>query len=107
MSPSASHPRCPLDFHHPEAEGKKYALFADDELRWVNITPGLCELLEYSPAELIGITAEQLLPPGVSRNEQLERDLIATGHLSRLVLLQAKSGNVVGLLADSHRLSDG
>jgi hypothetical protein len=104
---SASNHKCALDYKHPESEGQKYALYIDDDRRWVHPSPDLCTLLEYSASELIGITSEKLFPPGVQWNEQLYKDFLAKGRLRTFILLQTKSGTIVGLLADSRRLRDG
>jgi len=99
--------QCALDYKHPEVDGQEYFLFVDRNRRWLRPSPELCALLEYDVSELIGITSEKLFPPGVLWNEQLYKDFLARGRLRTFILLQTKSGGVVGLHADSRKLRDG
>jgi hypothetical protein len=103
----ASSPKCALDYKHPEVEGQKYAVFFSADRRWLHPTPGLCELLGYSASELVGITGDKLFPPGVEWNQQLYLDFVSRGYLQTFVLLQSKSGEIVGLKTKSQKLKDG
>ena len=103
----ASSPKCALGYKHPEADGQKYFVFFADDRRWLHPSLGLCELLGFSASELTGITSDKLFPPGVEWNQQLYLDFVSRGYLQTFVLLQAKSGVLVGLKTKSQKLKDG
>jgi hypothetical protein len=103
----ASSPKCALDYKHSEADGQKCFVFFGADRRWVHPSSGLCELLGYSAPELIGITADKLFPPGVEWNQQLYLDFVSRGYLQTFVVLQTKSGPIVGLKTKSQKLKDG
>ena len=98
---------CPCGFAHPETLGQKYFLFFDRERRWVHVSDALCELLQYSRDELLGITADKLYPPDLEWSPAYFRKLLEAGESTGVYVVRRKDGTTVGVYGRARELDDG
>jgi len=105
--PSLKADGCALAYQHPELKVSDCFVFFNAHRKILHVSPQFCSLIGYAQSELLGLAFEKLLPPDVEFNMGLWRDFLETGHLSTILLLQTKRGQVLGLRVKSRRFKDG
>ena len=98
---------CPNDYQHPEIANERYYVFFDVSRRWVRCSREVSEFLGYQMDELIGHTADKLIPPGVNYNREVWERFLSDGWIKRFMPLTKKSGHIVGVWVEYRRLQDG
>lgn len=92
---------------HPEFSGE-YVVFVDANRRYVDVTDGVCSLLGYSRAELLGKTIDEVAAPEIrSTVSETFQQFVDAGGLSGQFLLLARDGRRVPIRYDSKVFPDG
>lgn len=74
---------------------------------WLWCSPGLAELLGYKPEQLLGNTADKLLPTGFEYNQQIGEQFLAQGVIRRFMPRETKGGKKFGAWINYQLLRDG
>lgn len=92
---------------HPEFSGE-YVVFVDGNRRYVDVTDGVCSLLGYTRAELLGKTIDEITAPEIrdTVSETFEQ-YVNAGGLSGEFLLLARDGRKVPIRYESKVFPDG
>lgn len=92
---------------HTDFEGD-YVAFVDEKRRYLDVTDGVCRLLGYSRAELIGMRIDDLTPPEAAHEvSPLFEQYLADKSLSGEFVLLDKHGNRVPIRYHSRVFPDG
>ncbi len=92
---------------HPEFSGK-YVVFVDGNRRYVDVTDGVCSLLGYSRAELLGKTIDEITAPEIRDTvSETFQQYVSAGGLSGKFLLLARDGRKVPIQYESKVFPDG
>jgi PAS domain S-box-containing protein len=101
-------PIAPASGHaHPEMTGE-YVVFVDANRRYLVVTEGVCSLLGYSRAELVGKTIDDITPPEIKGSvSAIFQQFVNAGGLSGQFLLMARDGRRVPIRYDARVFPDG
>jgi len=99
--------RCPQGNEHEEIARARYWVFFDDQRRWIRCSQELADFFGYEPDELVGGTADKLLPKDFVYNIDGWEQFLAEGQITRFIPLTKKSGSIIGVWIDYKRLNDG
>jgi PAS domain S-box-containing protein len=92
---------------HPEISGE-YVVFVDANRRYLDVTEGVCSLLGYSRAELVGKTIDDITPPEIKGSvSAIFQQFVNAGGLSGQFLLMARDGRRVPIRYDARVFPDG
>ena len=92
---------------HEEFEGK-YVAFVDQERRYIDVTDGVCELLNYSRNSLLKMRIDDVAAPAEAKNvAPLFDQYVATGGLDGEFLLQTSTGKIIPIRYHSRIFPDG
>jgi PAS domain S-box-containing protein len=107
-APIAPDPIVPASGHvHPEMTGE-YVVFVDANRRYLDVTEGVCSLLGYSRAELVGKTIDDITPPEIKGNVSATfQQFVNAGGLSGQFLLMARDGRRIPIRYDARVFPDG
>lgn len=93
--------------NHPEISGE-YVVFVDANRRYVDVTEGVCSLLGYSRAELLGKTIDDITAPEIKESiPGTFNQYVNSGGLSGEFLLLARNGRKVPIRYDARVFPDG
>jgi PAS domain S-box-containing protein len=98
---------CPVGIVHEELNGSTMFVFLDHQRHWIQVSSALAELLGYSPEELVGKTAAELLPPGVKDRPNLFLQLLQEHSLEAELLLCNRNGQAIAIQTKARVLGDG
>jgi PAS domain S-box-containing protein len=91
---------------HPEVQGE-YVVYVDNSRHYIEVTEGVCRLLGYARAELIGRTIDEISYPNNEQTEELFRRFLADGSLEGEYVLRHRSGKPVRVRYVSRAYEDG
>jgi PAS domain S-box-containing protein len=97
----------PAGHSHPEVSGE-YVVFVDANRKYVDVTEGVCSLLGYSRAELLGKTIDDITAPELRGSVSATfQEYVNAGSLSGQFLLVARDGRKVAIRYESKVFPDG
>jgi PAS domain S-box-containing protein len=92
---------------HPEVSGE-YVVFVDTNRRYLDVTNGVCALLGYSRAELLGKTIDDITAPELKSSVSATfQQYVNAGEMSGKYLLLAHDGRRVPIRYESRVFPDG
>jgi len=99
--------KCRRHYQHQEIVGHPFYVFFDHQRRWLKYSEELAEFLGYGVTELVGQTADILLPKGFVYNIDGWEQFLSQGQITRFIPLTKKSGTIVGVWIEYLKLDDG
>ena len=91
---------------HPEINSK-YFMFVDRNRRYINVSDGVSELLEWSREEILGKTIDWLTYPNSADAPVMFRHYMESGKMVGSYVLRCKSGEPVNVTFKATILPDG
>ncbi len=98
---------CRSGFLHPEYANRPYVVYFDEQRRWLNVTPGVCELLGRSRDEIVGKKMDAFVPDELGVNPELFTEFLQDGYQTSVIALVRSDGTLLGIRAHAKRLEDG
>ncbi len=92
--------------HHSELTGK-YLIYVDSDRRLVEMTDGVCQLLGYRRAELIGRTIEDISHLDYRKVEHLFQTFLEDGGMTGDYVLRHRSGRPIAVKYEARVFEDG
>lgn len=91
---------------HPEVSGK-YVLYVDAERRYNCVSDGVCRLLGYDRADLLGMTIDQITYPETANVPRQFEAFRKFGHQQGKFILRHQDGSPVPISFKARVLADG